>query len=1258
MAIEGTIYQRLLPVDRLESPLNMFIYNPQQSLAVHGVNGMPPAWIPAMQNELRLFNPIAAAFRSLSEVHPDIPVATLELQYEGPTNEIAAILHYGAVARRNPRSIYVHVREEQGPVRLTSSNSLYDALAYPLLFPHGNAFELSPGWTLRKIARFLLLTERRFQQFWRAANLYILDVVCRIEEDRLRFITNSINVANAYQHGLPPPHEIAQLDGPNDDPDQHHHVALPSSFVGSRAYRAEQVADALALSRAFGRPHGMVTVTTNPDWPELRTALRQNQTATSVPQVTNRVFAARLHKFLRKFKENFGKMAYFIHVIEFQKRGLPHAHIVFNSKDELPIASIDAVVSAEVPPPTQPRLRELILRYMVHPRTHIFNADGSPNTRSRCQRDGQCVYGFPQPITAETHLDPHTHRIVYRRRTEEDTMIAQYSPLLLLLWNGHCHIDIAMSPHTFIYMFKYISKGPDYAAYRLNHAQNPNAEQTAESVAADYINARYLSATEAMWRIYGFDLSSKSPTVIRLAVHAPQGNRAQFRGARQRGSEASTLLRYFLRPLPFAPLTYTEYYEAITTIRVATPEEQQNPRLLPPDTFLELTEPGLTFAPNLIRRRQRGLAVARINTVRPSAGDPFYIRAILLHRPARSWNSLRTTPDGQIHPTFRQAAIHEGIIEGDNEANAVMVEAITLHVSPADLRFLLGLLIKEGAPHPLDLWNTHKDPLCRDFLPLAFATLAAAPAETRLLAESAALAAIDAVLLSFGLMNAAVGLPAVPPHPPLTQDDRDFFAPQQHRLRTQAAQARAIFTDQQHDVRTSILQAILNPSPTTPRLHLIQGRAGRGKTFVVQAIVDELRGNGHIVAISAATGLAAAAFTRGMTVHKRFAIPVIEDEDQNQARPPLRSALPLHSQQAEFLRQASVIVVDEIWALSAEVLEAVSTFLKEALESESDFGGKVVVGVGDPRQTAPITKENSEQSTIEASFLASPLFPSFSIHELGPPQRQAGDGMLSTWVDRAGDDFSRQPIQLADMFNVLETLEDAKEFLFPPDVLANPRETIKRCFLTPLNYNVDAFNSLILDSLPSPFQTKLSRDSIKDADQSEMNEDDITAALETLAQITHPRIPNHELHVKEGEVCSILRNINVNAGLVKHARVLILHINPNSISVRLLTTGRTFTLPRVNFEFRPHGSPFRIIRKQFPLRPAYACTFHSCQGLTLDRSVIDATVPVFTHGQRYAALSRTRTRTHTCAYAPPDNPTEVNNIVYRPFITLQLLDDQ
>jgi tRNA A-37 threonylcarbamoyl transferase component Bud32 len=41
---------------------------------------------------------------------------------------------------------------------------------------------------------------------------------------------------------------------------------------------------------------------------------------------------------------------------------------------------------------------------------------------------------------------------------------------------------------------------------------------------------------------------------------------------------------------------------------------------------------------------------------------------------------------------------------------------------------------------------------------------------------------------------------------------------------------------------------------------------------------------------------------------------------------------------------------------------------------------------------------------------------------------------------------------------------------------------------------------------------------------------------------------------------------------------------------------------------------------------AYASTLNSCQGLTLDRVVLDLTRPVFAHGQLNTGLTRLRTK--------------------------------
>jgi hypothetical protein len=91
-----------------------------------------------------------------------------------------------------------------------------------------------------------------------------------------------------------------------------------------------------------------------------------------------------------------------------------------------------------------------------------------------------------------------------------------------------------------------------------------------------------------------------------------------------------------------------------------------------------------------------------------------------------------------------------------------------------------------------------------------------------------------------------------------------------------------------------------------------------------------------------------------------------------------------------------------------------------------------------------------------------------------------------------------------------------------------------------------------------------------------------------------------------------------------------------------------FCLPRINFDFQPSFAPWSVERRQIPLHPAYATTFNSCQGLTLNRIVIDLRTPVFAHGQLYTSLSRVRQREDARLLVCDDNlDCTTANVVHR-----------
>ena len=325
VAIEGTVYRRLLPLDRDSNPLNMYVFNPER-LEAGTVAGLASEQVQAVHQELENVNPLLRQFHRFAAA----PAASsLELRTEGPAREIAGILHYGTGAAKDARSMYVHRTSEAGPHKLSWRSELYEPLAYPVLFPLGSLGWPIQGWTQREYYRFRLLTDKRFTQFALLGSLYTIDMVCRMEDERLDFVTRGMSQAVRAKRGQPA-HEVDELQPEQDATDPGSlDMRLPSSFVGSRAYRAEHVSDALALAKRFGRPSGMLTLTTNPDWPELREWFQPGQTATNAAMATVRVFKARSAKVMALFKTLFGKPSYIVKVIEFQRRGLPHAHIVF-----------------------------------------------------------------------------------------------------------------------------------------------------------------------------------------------------------------------------------------------------------------------------------------------------------------------------------------------------------------------------------------------------------------------------------------------------------------------------------------------------------------------------------------------------------------------------------------------------------------------------------------------------------------------------------------------------------------------------------------------------------------------------------------------------------------------------------------------------------------------------------------------------------------------------------------------------------------
>jgi hypothetical protein len=111
--------------------------------------------------------------------------------------------------------------------------------------------------------------------------------------------------------------------------------------------------DAMAICRWAGCPDVFVKFTYNPQWLEIKRVLLLGHQPQDRPDLVTRMFKIKLKEFINDIHKNhiLGRMIAGIYVVEFQKRGLPHAHIlIIFTEDCKPhtVEDVDRMISAEL----------------------------------------------------------------------------------------------------------------------------------------------------------------------------------------------------------------------------------------------------------------------------------------------------------------------------------------------------------------------------------------------------------------------------------------------------------------------------------------------------------------------------------------------------------------------------------------------------------------------------------------------------------------------------------------------------------------------------------------------------------------------------------------------------------------------------------------------------------------------------------------------------------------------------------------------
>ena len=111
--------------------------------------------------------------------------------------------------------------------------------------------------------------------------------------------------------------------------------------------------DVMSSVATYGRPDLFITMTWNPKWREITENLLPGQHASDHPDIVACTFHIKLSELLDDITKRhiLGVTIVSLHVIEFQKHALPHAHmlLILRSEDKVCNASdINKMVCAEI----------------------------------------------------------------------------------------------------------------------------------------------------------------------------------------------------------------------------------------------------------------------------------------------------------------------------------------------------------------------------------------------------------------------------------------------------------------------------------------------------------------------------------------------------------------------------------------------------------------------------------------------------------------------------------------------------------------------------------------------------------------------------------------------------------------------------------------------------------------------------------------------------------------------------------------------
>ncbi|XP_029948792.1 uncharacterized protein LOC115389532 isoform X1 [Salarias fasciatus] len=1037
---------------------------------------------------------------------------------------------------------------------------------------------------------------------------------------------------------------------------------------GTPAYWHQKTSELFAMIRQLGTPTFFCTFSAaEMRWPEVIEAIKRQQgeevnfeeldwsekcdILRSNPVTAMRMFDKRVEALFRDLllspAQPLGKVVDFFYRVEFQHRGSPHIHCllwvegapVFEKDDDQTVCDfVSRYITAQLPDPhTQPDLYKKVSEVQKHSRTHTktcFKSVGSG-----------CRFGFPKPpcrnvmitrpdggkytATAKTKLRPLNRLLnepeaasmsldqllaqcdltvaeyefylnelnkssaVLLKRDPKDCWINAYNPHLLTAWDANIDVSYILNAYGCIhYLTKYITKKEaglsEYLKTVINNSNTSNVNDSEEmkAVMQAYSKKREISAQECVARACGLKMKKCSRAVVFIPTDENPLRMSRPLSFLENTTDECTNIwmtsladKYKNRPETpeFEEMCMADFAATCRFVRESKGA----------DVFPLLNDMGFVQR----RKNDKPAVIRYYRCSEERDSENFHGRLLKLYLPHRSDEELKR-PGFPTYQSFYRAGWvqlpgwnHGRSVEVIVKQNREKYEKNSEEIEKAVEEFQEN----QGV---MDEWCNLAPQ--SEVVRLDYNDDAEQPDPDDPEQEN---------VPEYSRQADAVSEARVTREPPVIDP-----AVLRHMYQSLNLKQASFF----YTVREWCIRRVCGLRPEQ-FFYYINGGAGTGKSHLIKCIhseaskilrnvprhCDEVDISKPTVLLTAFTGTAAFNIS-GSTLHSLLKLP-------RSLKPPIQGlGNKLDEVRAELLN-AEILIIDEVSMVSRPLFVYVDARLKQIKGSQRPFGGVSVIAVGDFYQLPPV-----RHSTPLCVFDPSEIdlwHEHFQMITLTEIMRQKDDVAFAEMLNRIRVKDKSAELSEADRALIYQTVTEPA--LCPTDVL----------HIYATNKQVDAHNSARLAEL---------FDNIITIDADDFEKDPQTGRMtrkQTPVKGGRNELPD-SLQVAEGVRVMLTRNIDVQSGLVNGSfGTLVRCISENDHVTKLglrmdshvssEQNDDVVYIQREEDNLKQKG----VVRRQFPIKLAFACTIHKVQGMSMQSAVVSLK-NIFEPGMAYVAVSR------------------------------------